>query len=60
VNRSLASSRHWLTQPFVHGSSMQGRKYRLPISRRPRLGAFHKAEIEKWRPGIKAPGIKGE
>jgi hypothetical protein len=24
------------------------------------LGAFHKAEIEKWWPVIRAAGIKGE
>jgi hypothetical protein len=24
------------------------------------LGAFHKAEVEKWRPVIRAANIKGE
>ena len=53
------SWRHWPIRPCVRGSPISGRRIPPREQQTPEaLGAFHKAEIEKWWPIIKAAGIK--
>jgi hypothetical protein len=44
------------SEPSTHGMELFPREQQTPEV----LGTFHKAEIEKWWPIIKAANIKGE
>ena len=55
------SSTPWPIPACASGSPISARRFRRASSRRRRRSrAYHKAEIEKWWPIIKAANIKGE